>query len=158
MNGPLDSVVLSSYAAVPLRNGKLFLAGGDSQSAYISSAEIFDPSSHNVSTPTLWGAFSRVSNSLTVARAYASGVLLPSGKVLIVGGSTPKTGALSTSSSEVFDPSTSLFSATASMNTARGLALVAPANGGALVFGGNTGVGNSPNFELFIPGEPGGTL
>ncbi|HEY0092865.1 MAG TPA: kelch repeat-containing protein [Archangium sp.] len=83
---------------------------------------------------------------MTAARAYHTATLLPSGKVLVTGGST-RDAILA--SAEVYDPHTSTWTPTASMLTTRGshTATLLPSSGNVLVTGG----GNTPRAELYAP-------
>src|ERR1035441_10349420 len=67
-----------NHTATLLPNGTVLVAGGspDDGSAYVSSAELYNPGS-GTWTPT--GAMASV-------RAYHTATLLPNGKVLVVGG------------------------------------------------------------------------
>src|ERR1019366_69000 len=76
-------------------------------SSYLSSTELYDPTTNTFAptTPLMNGA-----------RAYATAILLPNGKVLIAGGSDGSP----LSSTEIYDPATNTFAATTpSMNAVR---------------------------------------
>jgi hypothetical protein len=84
------------HSATLLANGKVLIAGGMNHLAtatYLSSAELFDPAK---------GTFSSV-GSLVGMRTSHRAVGLPSGKVLLVGGSQ------NPNSAEVFDPAAGIF-------------------------------------------------
>src|SRR3954469_4816623 len=108
------------HTATLLQDGKVLVAGGagaainltpasggQSSSAPIATAEIYDPGS---------GAFS-TTGSLTTPRAYHTATLLQDGKVLIVGGSDMSNASLA--SAELYDPQTGAFSTTGALNTVR---------------------------------------
>lgn len=94
--------------------------------------------------------------SMTIPRAYHSATLLPNGKVLVTGGTDGS--GVPTSSSEIYDPATGLFTVTGSMSTARTYhtAILLP-NGKVLVTGGATWSIASPttiplsNAEIYDP-------
>ena len=79
MSGPRQS-----HTATLLPNGMVLVAGGapiplpDSDSPYLTGAELYDPGSQNW-TPT---------GSLNSGRIFHTATLLPTGKVLLVGGRT----------------------------------------------------------------------
>ena len=60
-----------------LPNGKVLVAGGDNDSDFLASAELYDPASGS------WTA----TGSLNTARDHHTATLLPNGKVLVAGGS-----------------------------------------------------------------------
>ena len=98
-------------AAVLLRSGQVLLCGGtDTKGAPLASTELFDPAAASGV-----GAFV-ATGSMLAARTLHSATLLPSGKVLVAGGSGAS-GELS--SSELFDPTTGKFSAAAQLKQAR---------------------------------------
>jgi hypothetical protein len=118
--------------ATVLRNGKVLIVGGGSghypsQNVY-RSAELYDPAT---------GRFTST-GQMTVGRLKHAAVLLPSGKVLVVGGSDNRDWHGEYSSAEVYDPATGTFSATGTMNTSRfklPYAVALQANGMVLVAG-----------------------
>jgi hypothetical protein len=77
--------------------------------------------------------------------------LLPSGKVLIAGGTLPQS-ASALASAELYDPTTGAFSATGDMITPRAfhMAALLP-NGKVLIAGGGTGTGLVATAELYDP-------
>jgi hypothetical protein len=90
--------------ATLLNNGSVLVTGGF-DSAYLSTAEVYNP---------LTGAFDVVGN-MNVARQYQTATLLNNGMVLIAGGYNGSP----TGSAELFNPSTGTFSVTGTMHTAR---------------------------------------
>lgn len=98
----------------------------------LGSTELYDPATGT------W----TFSGSLIQARAGARAVTLADGRVLVVGGwsdtySYPKYGTAPLASAEVLDPATGTWTAAGSLAVPRaGFALVALADGGALVAGG----------------------
>ena len=67
------------HTATLLPNGKVLVAGGDSGSGDLSSAELYDLASGT------WSA----TGSLNTARSSHTATLLPNGKVLVAGGQGP---------------------------------------------------------------------
>jgi hypothetical protein len=132
------------HTATLLQNGKVLITGGTSldSSNPTATAEVYDPAT---------GTFT-ATGGMTTAREQHTATLLANGQVLIVGGESPVTGSSElqpTSTVEVYDPSTGLFSATGSMTAARSLhtATLLP-NGLVLVAGG--GLENS-TAEVYDP-------
>jgi N-acetylneuraminic acid mutarotase len=126
------------YTATLLNNGKVLVAGGQSNSGYVASAELYDP------TTNTWSS----AGSMATARFLHTATLLANGKVLVAGG-YGTSGILS--SAELYDPASNTWSAAGSMTTARdlhGAALLA--NGMVLVMGGYNG-GVLSSAELYDP-------
>ena len=115
------NLVRANHAATLLQDGKVLVAGGDSDFQGTGTAEIFDPAT---------SAFTATGN-MTAAHSNHTATLLPSGKVLISGGVS---GA---DISELFDPALGAFAATGSMSGPRFFhtATLLP-NGKVLVVGG----------------------
>jgi hypothetical protein len=103
----------AAHTATAMKDGRVLIVGGSSghypsQNVY-RSAEIFDPATSKfVST-----------GQMTVARHKHAAILLPSGKVLIVGGSDNRDWNGEYASAEIYDPTSGTFSATGAMSTAR---------------------------------------
>ena len=94
-----------SHTSTLLPDGTVLIAGGTNNPStsglgQIASAELFDPSS---------GTFSSVGN-MTTPRAFHGAVLLPSGLVLVAGGTAPPTNAIT--AAELYDPTSATFSPT----------------------------------------------
>src|SRR5215813_4477120 len=102
------SVTRRSLQATLLLNGKVLVAGGYSGTAFLSSTELYDPSTGT------WTA----TGSMTSPRSEFSLTRLSDGKVLVAGGTIQS--CLTTSSAELYDPSTGTWTPTGSMNVARG--------------------------------------
>jgi len=121
--------------ATLLPNGKVLIAGGEGPGGgnNLSSTDLYDPATNtfapSTSTPVM-----------NTGRYQDTATLLPNGKVLIAGG-TGNTGTLS--STELYDPLTNAFAASAStpvMNTARSVATATLLpNGKVLIAGGFDG-------------------
>lgn len=109
-----------NHLVVLLNNGKVLAIGGmqmgNPQQA-LSSTELYDPAT---GTWTMTG-------SLPEAKGRSSGLLLPDGRVLNVGGRTVGPGWKSSASCEIYDPVTGLWSPIARLNVPRdhhGIALL----------------------------------
>jgi N-acetylneuraminic acid mutarotase len=123
----------SNPASTLLADGRVLVAGGryidtTYHVRYLDSTEIWDPAT---------GRWSRTGR-LHAARLGASAVTLADGRVLIVGGiASPDSAPIERASAEVFDPDRGTWSPASSLKRARsGFALVALADGGAIVAGG----------------------
>jgi hypothetical protein len=132
-----------TYASLTkLIDGRVLLAGGQTVGGVpLDTARVYDPST---------GAFTPTAGNMLVPRFGHQAVLLPSGKVLIVGGSTA-TGP--TASTELFEPSTGTFSVSGSMSVPRiGFrATWVPAAGKVLLTGGQNTGGFLNSAEVYDP-------
>jgi hypothetical protein len=140
----------SAHTATLLPNGKVLVAGGWATLAgwpVWSSAELYDPSMH---TFALTGA-------MAVPRFEHTATLLPTGKVLIAGGSSVVNGNSSLASTELYDPSTGTFTAASNMTTARFFHTATLLNNGKVLMTGGYGSGadgtliSLPSAELYDP-------
>src|SRR4051794_6845845 len=108
------------HTATLLQDGKVLVAGGagaainldpssagQSSSAPIATAELYDPGS---------GTFS-ATGSLSTGRSFHTATLLQNGRVLIAGGSDATNASLA--SAEIYDPQTGTFTKTGDMSTVR---------------------------------------
>lgn len=124
-----------AHTATALKSGKVLVVGGGSghypsQTVY-RSAELYDPAT---------GTFS-ATGQMTAARHKHAAVLLPSGKVLVVGGSDNRDWHGEYASTEIYDPASGAFSASGSMDTARfklPYAVVVLDDGKVLIAGGGS--------------------
>ena len=130
----------TGHTVTLLPNGRVLVAGGESNGSAFSHAEQFDP---------LTGSFAQVGSMIT-ARSHHSATLLPNGRVLLAGG-TGSGGALA--SWELYDPATGSFTATGPLTVARphATAILLP-TGRVLITGSwvNDPGGNVP-AELYDP-------
>jgi hypothetical protein len=128
-----------------LAGGKVYLIGGRTGStagySFLSSAEVFDPST---------GLFSTSTAALNTSRTTHTATLLNNGKVLIAGGFN--FGSLT--SAEIFNPATAgSFTATGSMSTGRYFhTATLLANGNVVVIGGLNGSTAVSSAEVYVPG------
>lgn len=142
----------SNHSAVALASGKILIAGGlDSAGARLSTAQIFDAAASGGT-----GAFADT-GSLATPRQVAPAVLLPSGKVVVMGGNAQ---GYYLSTSELFDPAANgglgAFGPTGAMASPRcsfGATLLS--SGKVLVAGGYVGSVMS-TAELYDPSANGG--
>lgn len=126
------------HTSTLLNNDKVLIAGGSVSSGRGTVTELFDP--------TL-GTFTATTSSLSVPRQGHTATLLPNGKVLVAGrndsdGSIYNSsgGLADASTTEFFDPSTSLWSAGPTMNYRRyqhAATLLSAVTGKVLVTGGS---------------------
>jgi large repetitive protein len=138
-----------SHTATLLPNGQVLVAGGSiggSHSGIIrTNAELYDP------TAGTWTN----TGSLNTGRYEHTATLLPNGKVLVAAGIASCTncglgGVVSTSSAELYDPVTGIWTATGPLTVGRDshTATLLP-DGKVLVAGG---LGGGASAELYDPG------
>jgi len=147
VTGNLITGRLWDHEAALLPNGKVLVFGGgingDDFCNGINNSELYDP---------ITGQWSATDNSISTRNDYydtSNTTVLPSGKLLVVGGDGPGCEALK--SAELYDPSTGNWSTTGGLNTARaGHTVTMLANGKVLVAGGDGGT----TAELFDDGTP----
>jgi len=131
-----------NHTATLLPSGKVLVTGGSGSFGVCpeldDTAELYDPATGQ------WSAASR----LTTPRGSHKAILLPNGKVLVVGGGVADPSCFALASSELYDPDTGSWSAIGSLKTAAiPLQAVLLANGKVLVAGGN-----GSGAELFDSG------
>jgi hypothetical protein len=135
------------HTATLLNNGKVLVAGGVSDAngfVLLPTAELYDPAS---------GTFSLTGN-LSVLHTYHTATLLPNGKVLVAGGLDPHTlingSFASIASAELYDPTSGMFSSTASMNEPRYWHTATLLNNGRVLIAGGTVVA-PPTLPPLVP-------
>jgi N-acetylneuraminic acid mutarotase len=136
-----------NHSATLLPNGKVLVAGGsiyDGNIATLTTAELYDPAT---------GKWSQT-GEMDTARAGHPAVLLPNGKVLVIGGKNSIATTDSLNDSELYDPVAEKWSPAAKMlftGRCDHTATLLP-NGKVLVAGGWYGAGhNSFLAELYNP-------
>lgn len=127
------TVARQSHTASKLPNGKVLITGGYSGSAYLATAEIFDPAGNGGA-----GTFT-ATDSMDYARSDHAATPISGNRVLITGGQNGS--VLNTA--EIFDPAgnggAGTFTATGPMSTARRLHTATRlGDGRVLVAGGTT--------------------
>jgi uncharacterized protein YjbI with pentapeptide repeats len=142
--GTMNSARYLSTATL-LQNGKVLVAGGfvDTSNTPTGVAELYDPGS---------GTF-LLTGSMSTPRGLHSATLLSNGKVLIAGGCTTCSGtAVETSSAELYDPATGVFTPAGNMTDARAQHTATMLNTGkVLIAGGADNSGVVTTAELFDP-------
>jgi len=140
------NVARGEETATLLPNGQVLVVGGSANLAYwppaaLASAELYNPSTGTWTTTA----------SLKTGRYSHMAVLLPNGKVLVVGGEI--TSGAYTPSAELYDPSTGKWTTTGSLIVTRyGFEATSLQNGKVLVAGGNAATGGLlAEAELYAP-------
>ena len=137
------------HAMTLLANGKVLVTGGFDGKAALATAEVYDPSS---------GAWTATIGPMNGSRRFHSATLLPDGKVLIAGGVVGPLQTADAKATDLFNPTTGLFTAyTAFAETSpgagvgTGLAMPEARQGhsatllsnGKILFVGNSGVSSA---------------
>jgi hypothetical protein len=133
------AITVNSSSSV---NGKVLIAGGaDNLGNALNTAELYDP---------VLGFTSPTGNlSDPNGRANHVSVVLPNGKVLLIGGVS---NVSTLASAELYDPATGTFTPTGSMSEPRGLpAVVQLADGRVVVSGGFNSPVASNTAEIYDP-------
>jgi hypothetical protein len=150
-----------AHTATLLPDGRVLITGGmgvakNAPSPSVSTAEIFDPGNDPAN-----GSWSLVS-PMNDARAFHTATLLPTGEVLVTGGTSDGWASGGLSSAELFDPVSGSWSRTSAMNSARAhhtatllsfdlsLQFVVLVAGGMRVFNGDP----DNSAELYYPPPP----
>ncbi len=134
----------ASHTATLLPNGKVLVAGGLTPNGALivasASAELYDPATGT------WSG----NGGLLMARVYLTATLLPTGKVLVVGGqrsaSTPTSGDLF-AMAELYDPASGSWTATGSLGYRRSLHTATLLTGGSVLVVGGRGAPFDSNVE-----------
>ena len=120
------------HTATLLANGKVLVTGGaqigPGSNIPLSSAEIYDPATGN------WTS----TGTMSAGRYVHTGTLLANGKVMVAGGYTLVSGALSSASSaEIYDPATGTWTSAGTMSATRRFhTATLLTNGNVMVVGG----------------------
>lgn len=136
------AVPRSGAAVAKLPDGRILIAGGETEGGVTNTVEIFDP---------LSGLSQLLDSTMSVARAYASVTVLRNGSVLIAGGENAE-GLLA--SAEVFDPAGGSFSVVPgrmAVARSRHTATLLP-GGSVLILGGRGSEGALDSEEIFDTG------
>jgi hypothetical protein len=142
----------SLHRATALANGKVLVTGGlggptDTDNNTLGSAELYDPA-----TGTF--AFTASTPAMVNRRRSHMQILLPDGRVLIVGGiGGPTSTNTILNTAELYDPNTNTFTATGNMLVARiGPFIAGLPNGKVLVLGGHDEADNPiASAEIYDP-------
>jgi hypothetical protein len=141
MSTARDAAPLVPLCGTPPCMAPVLAAGGQSSSAILQTAELYDPASQTFAA----------TGSMGVGRRDFTATRLASGQVLVAGGLNP--GSSYETSAEVYDPTTGKFTPTGSMNAARSqfTATLLP-SGKVLVVGGFSNVSTSVgSAEVYDP-------
>ena len=123
-----------------LPDGKVLVVGGFTESGEpTATAELYDPAGvANPTKPEIKGSWS-AQRKMALPRLAHTATLLPSGKVLVTGGSYAERTRLA--SSEIYDPATGRWDPAAPMSTGRAsFTATALKDGSVLVAGGSAAV------------------
>jgi len=134
----------SDYASIMLATGKVLFMGGENiNGVSIANAELYNPSS---------GKFTATGN-MTATREEHTAVLLANGNVLVSGGNKKTLNTQTPlASSELYSPTTGIWSATGSMSHARaGHSSTVLTNGQVLNAGGSDANNELNSAELYTP-------
>jgi hypothetical protein len=130
-------VAREQHTASRLPDGRVIVAGGWDGASYLSSAEIYDPTSQS------WAS----TGGMTSPRALHTATVMPAGTVMVAGGFNSQ--VLYLASAEVFDPARGTWASAGRMlrarfmHTATGLS-----DGRVLVAGGASPVGDVASAEI----------
>jgi hypothetical protein len=119
--------------ATRLRDGRVLVAGGENDTRMFGDAELYDPATRK------WTR----TGSLQIARDKHASALLADGRVLLVGGSDRRGWNGQMTSTEIYDPTSGVFTAGPNLGSARfklHASVAALPSGGIVVAGGSTDV------------------
>jgi len=137
-----------SASATLLPDGKVLIAGGvntPGDGTSLASAELYDPQS---------GTFS-ATGSMAAARYGHTATLLPSGRVLIAGGTSNLVFPAPLTAAELYDPTQGIFVPTGSMTTGRMLHTASLLPNGTVFVAAGEGASSTvlSSTELYDPGS-----
>jgi N-acetylneuraminic acid mutarotase len=130
----------TDHTATLLQNGKVLVAGGYASTGTgqaVSTAEIYDPVANT------WSP----AGGMSTARSYHTATLLPSGTVLVTGGTNTVSGISATA--ELYDPVANAWSPAATMSIARAYHTATLLRNGTVLAAGGDGGSNAA--ELYHP-------
>jgi hypothetical protein len=131
-----------SAVATLLHNGKVLAAGGFGNGGFLSSAELFDPST---------GAWN-FTGSMRDLRWEAAAVQLPNGNVLVAGGAADISNLAPGRTAELYDPAAGTWTPTGSMShERRAFTLTLLPSGKVMAAGGSDTNGPLASVELYDP-------
>lgn len=145
----------SGHVAITLTNGKVLLLGGrDGAGSALKVSSLYEPSTGT------WSA----TGSMNTARQNHAACLLTNGTVVVTGGSADTEGLDSLSSTEIYNPSSGVWTLTGYLNAPRSFHSINLVSGEPTVIGGGSGstyvtdieVYNSQFGEWGIAGSGGG--
>jgi hypothetical protein len=126
----------SNQTATVLNDGRVLIAGGQTNGGASNVAEIFDPATNTTRA---------TGGTMSVARANHAAVLLQDGRVLLVGGEN-STGALA--SAEIYDPKSDVFTPVGSMSSARRYLTATVINDETVVILGGEDINGNANASI----------
>jgi hypothetical protein len=126
-------------AAALLNDGRVLVAGGSGNGPQILTTSVILSSS----------APANPAGSMSTPRYNHQAVKLADGRVLVMGGTT--TGGGGTATAEIFDPSTYLWTSTASMHEARTYFTASLLGSGKVLVAGGLGSASLQSCELYDP-------
>jgi hypothetical protein len=136
------NVARYEHTATILANGWVLVTGGANDTAILSSAELYNPSTGK------W----TFTGSMTVPRYGHDAVLLQDGRVLVAGGFPPACcGAPGLASAELYNPATGTWTATGNMTAGRVDFTLTPLSNGKVLAAGGDNVTNT-SAELYDRG------
>jgi len=125
-----------SPTATLLQDGKVLVVGGINDEGRLSSAEVYDPTTH------LW----TLTGGLNTAREWHTATRLADGRVLVTGGQIGLDPATVVNTAEIYNPATNVWTAIGNMTGVRASHTATMlSNGRVLVVGGST-VAPGANF------------
>ena len=134
------------HTATLLANGKVLITGGYNGTAYVATAELFDPAAGTN------GNFNST-GSMSTSRANHTATLLADGTVLVAGGQSGSAKSTILDSAQIYDPATGLFAATnGSLSVGRRYhSATLLSDGRVLIAGGGTTDTTTNSAAIYIP-------